>query len=93
MKAAITQRIETTWGNQLEMRVDAELDNDSTMTTREVSTLMVLTMKTLVEEVRSENERVAMRSGGGGETIEHHRLHELEHDSSDPRKEREEVKD
>lgn len=92
MRAKIEQRIETTWGNQLAIDVEAELDNDSSMTTREVATLMVLTMKTLVEEVRSENERVSLRAGEDGGTIEHHRLAEVQHDISDPRKDREEVK-
>jgi hypothetical protein len=57
LKASISIALETVWANTAEVRVEAELDNPSSHTNREIVSLMFDAVREMVEEARGENER------------------------------------
>lgn len=57
MKSVMSMRIDTTWGNSIELAVESELDNAHDLTTAELARLQVFTLSMMVAEVRRENER------------------------------------
>lgn len=68
MQVQLKERIETTWGNQVEILVDSELDNPHVLTTRQIASLMTFTLRLFIEEIRAENEREVL-----GDTLERER--------------------
>lgn len=63
MRARLAMQFETAWANQLNMEVVAELDNPHTLATREVSSIMLSTLRIMAEEARAENERAILHHG------------------------------
>lgn len=57
MKLEMKMAIDTTWGNQIVLRAESELDNPHVLTTQEMSALMVHTLRLGLDEVRAENDR------------------------------------
>ena len=57
MKASISIALETVWANTAELRVEAELDNPSSQTNKELVSLMFDAVRDMVEEARGENQR------------------------------------
>lgn len=64
MKATVSMRVETVWANQIEMRIEADLDNPHLPAHREIATSMIDMLQTIALEVRSENERHLIAAGG-----------------------------
>jgi uncharacterized protein (DUF3084 family) len=63
LKASISIALETVWANTAELRVEAELDNPSSRTNKEVVSLMFDAVRDMVEEARGENERTLFSQG------------------------------
>ena len=58
MKASITVALETVWTNTVKLRVEAELDNPTSETNKEIVSGMFDAVQQMVEEARAENERM-----------------------------------
>lgn len=58
MLAKMTQRMGTTWANDVEISLSTELDNAHSLTTAELALLMTYTMEVFCEQIREENERL-----------------------------------
>lgn len=54
----MTQRMATTWANEVEIALSTELDNPHALTAAEIAFLMTHTMRTFCLKVREENEYV-----------------------------------
>lgn len=67
VKSRMSMAIDTTWGNAVELEVEADLDNAHDLSIAELSRRQIHTLSVMVAEVRRENERdPSVRGDAGG---------------------------
>jgi hypothetical protein len=64
MRAIMTMEVEPLFGGQVELRVEAEIDNAHMLSNRALFTDMASMLRHMVDEVRSESEQILVRDAG-----------------------------